>query len=173
MSDSLVDKAVILKAHRAEKPSIKLPAVNERALFREKIAKELGGFVCWLTEWIIPENLTNGRYGVRAYQHEEVAEKRDQMSDEARLLEMIDILIFEPTDDYRDKPVEISSTRLEILLRERARFVNMARELEKVLWNRQALANGLGKLKGHGRVGKTRRETEAGSSTHLGLPRKI
>jgi hypothetical protein len=58
-------------------------------------------------------------------------------------------------------------------VRERARFVNMARELEKVLWNRQALANGLGKLKGHGRVGKTRRETEAGSSTHLGLPRKI
>jgi hypothetical protein len=160
MSDSLVDKAVILKAHRAEKPSISLPAVNERAAFREKIAKELPAFVYWLTQWVIPEDLTNGRYGVKAYQHEELAEKLDQMSDEARLLEMIDILIFDATDDYRDKPVDIRSSRLEILLREQARFVNMTRELEKVLWNRQALANGLGNLKGHGRVEKKKKDSK-------------
>jgi hypothetical protein len=73
MSDSLVDKAVILKAHRAEKPSIRLPAVNERAAFREKIAKELPAFVYWLTQWVIPEDLTNGRYGVKAYQHSSVS----------------------------------------------------------------------------------------------------
>jgi hypothetical protein len=160
MSDSLVDKAVILKAHRTEKPSIKLPTVNERAAFRERIAKELPAFVYWLTQWVIPEGLTNGRYGVKAYQHEELAEKLDQMSDEARLLEMIDILIFESTDDYRDKPVEISCSLLEILLRERARFVNMTRELEKVLWNRQALANELRNLKGHGRVEKKRKDSK-------------
>jgi hypothetical protein len=141
-------------------PSIKLPTVNERAAFREKIAKELPAFVYWLTQWVIPEDLTNGRYGVKAYQHEELAEKLDQMSDEARLLEMIDILIFEATDDYRNKPVEISASRLEILLREQAKFVNMTRELEKVLWNRQALANGLAKLKGHGRVEKKKKDSK-------------
>lgn len=94
MTGSTADKAIILKAHKAENPRVKLPGVNEREAFRQQIEKALPAFIQQeLLDWKIPDELKNGRYGIKAYQHKELAEALHQMSDEARLLEMIDILL--------------------------------------------------------------------------------
>ena len=141
LDESTVGKAIILKAHKAENPRVQLPNVKERPDFRERFERALPGFVHMLTQWEIPEAITNGRYGVRAYQHPELKAALGHMSDEARLLEMIDILL--PLSE----PWEGTSGDLEIALRAYAKDSGMSQELSKVLWNRRALGNGLGKIR--------------------------
>lgn len=141
MTGSTADKAIILKAHKAEEPRVTLPGVKERHGFREQIENELPAFVYWLTSWQLPEELQNGRYGVKAFQQAEIAAAIHSMSDEARLLDMIDILL--PLSESW----EGIGGDLELELRDSAKESGMSRELEKIIWNRQALGNGLGKLR--------------------------
>ncbi len=146
MNDSTRDKAIILKVDKPENPTIKLPTIEERPAFREEIEKQLPAFVYKLTKWGIPEEIADTRYGVKAYQHPELKEKLHDMSEEGRLQRMINLLLFE--FQPLDEPWDGSISQLWLALKDRARYANMTKELDKVIWNPEVLGSGLGKLKG-------------------------
>jgi hypothetical protein len=144
MNDSTTDKAIILKVTKALNPQVKLPgnSKEERAAFRDQFKKELPAFIQQeLLDWEIPEDLKDGRYGIIAWQHPDLAKAIHQMSDEGRLLEMLGILL------DRSRAQEFTLEEMEPEIRARASELSMSQELTKVLWNRQSLGNGMGKLR--------------------------
>jgi len=161
-TESTADKMIVLKAYKAEKPLVKLPTIAERKAFRDKIEAELPAYVNWLMNWEVPAEIQDSRFGVKAYRNPELAEKLDSMSDEARVLEMIDILLFKHAN--LKEAWEGSYEDLELALRQAAKEAYMSEELRKVLWNRKALQHGLGRLKGPTSTSRvSRKHTEKGN----------
>ena len=158
INESMLDKAIVLKAHQAEKPKIILPTVAERPAFRAKVENELPAFIYHLTKYQIPEKIRDGRYGVKAYQHPEIENKLRKMSDETREQEMIDLLLFESHSEYQEKGWDGTLGELELALRYWAKEYNMSGEFTKVFRHRGALVNFLSEAKGKGRVEKRHRK---------------
>ena len=65
----------------------------ERASFWDAILKELPGFIHFLQNWEIPEELTDSRFGICAYHHPDIVKVVEEMSPERRLLELIEATV--------------------------------------------------------------------------------
>jgi len=151
--ESLVDKVIVLKARRCETPLVQLPDRDDEDAskrFRETISQELSSYIFWLiNEFEVPQELRDRRYGVKAYQHPELAEKLFRMTDESGLLEIIDRLLFTPNPG---NPWKGTAQELENRLRELGFAPHIKQKLDKLLAKEWMLTQHLGKLKATGRV---------------------
>jgi len=94
IDESLADKLIILKA---EKHPMPMPTCSdrEREAFMATLRAELPHFIHFLVEWSIPDDLRSERYGVTHFQHPEILEAIGMLTPEARLLEVIDTVLFD------------------------------------------------------------------------------
>ena len=93
MDESLADKLMLLRTHRAEMP---MPTdTNEaRAAFWAALMAELPALVGHLLRWQIPDELRCHRFGVKTFQHPYLLDAIDTISPEFRLLALVDAVLF-------------------------------------------------------------------------------
>ena len=89
---SLKDKIMLFKVQQATMP---MPCNSplERASFWDAILKELPGVVHFLQDWPITEDLSDSRFGIRAFHHPDIVKIVEDMSPERRLLELIEATV--------------------------------------------------------------------------------
>lgn len=91
MDVSLLDKVMLLKCSPAK-------LSEDRAKNWQRLAGELPGLAYQLAKWRIPEDMACPRFGVSAYQHPALLSMLMDLSPEARLLSLIDEVIFAKAD---------------------------------------------------------------------------
>jgi hypothetical protein len=108
LDDSLADKMIILKAYRNPMP-MPTETPEERAAFQAKIRSELPAYVHYLLMLEIPEKLRAPRYGVQAYQNEEIVKAMNNIAPEFQLLELIDAHFGERKVPWEGKAANLQS----------------------------------------------------------------
>lgn len=113
LDDSLLDKIFLLKCDIAE-------VGPDRAKTWATILREIPAIRAWLLGGLIPlpREHQDNRFGVRAWQHPELLQHLSDLSPEARLLMIVDHVLFEQVKpEDRDTPFFGKSIELEKALR--------------------------------------------------------
>ncbi len=97
LDESLLDKLMLFRAYRRPMP-MPTDTNEERAEFLGTLHRELPAFVDFLTGWRIPSDLVGSRFGVTHFHHPEIVEALNQLTPQARLLSLIDAVLFAPGD---------------------------------------------------------------------------
>ena len=140
LDESLKDKVILMRCQRHEMP-IKADTVAGQEQLRAAIAAELPAFAAAIDAFEIPFEIRDDRCGVLAYQHPELIAALDCLAPEARLLEMIDEVIF------RANPARLEVTVLSAeLAQELRRSEVYGREAERLFGFRDACGTYLGRL---------------------------
>lgn len=128
IDDSIAGKIILLKANKQPMP-MATATQDDRTKFWQTLIQEIATFLYWiLYEYKIPSELVNERYGVKHYHHPEILSAIDGISQETRLLEIIDAELF----DGANAPAEWTGTapQLEAYLTESsAKLAYQARQL--------------------------------------------
>jgi len=111
MDDSLQDKLMLLRVHRADMP-MPTDSVDGRAAFWSALMAELPAFVGYLTRMEIPEGLRCQRFGIATFHHPDLLEAIDDISPEFRLLSLIDAVVFADSGPA-DGPLILTAEKLE------------------------------------------------------------
>jgi hypothetical protein len=142
---SLSDKIHLFKAY-----SVNLAMPNrthaERRAFDAAVQAALPGFLAELYAWEIPAELLGGRFGVKHYHNQRLLEELDALSDESKLMELIDVssLVCSSEPDWKDLPVWIG--KAEVLHQELCSDRSTRFAAERLLGWRNATGTLLGKL---------------------------
>jgi hypothetical protein len=88
--DSIIDKIILLQAVRPAILGHEDWMSHSRSENWARICAELPGFCAFLTEYQIPPNLRDGRFGVSHYQNPDLLVQLKAEAPERRLLELID-----------------------------------------------------------------------------------
>jgi len=91
LDDSLVDKITLLRAFMYTFPYDAADLAGRRT-FREALTAQLPAYVDFLAKLDIPKDMRSQRYGCVAYQDDVLLSSLDDLSPEAKLLELIDQL---------------------------------------------------------------------------------
>jgi hypothetical protein len=113
IDDSLSDKMILCKVSRRELP-MPTGTDDERAAFQTKIRHEMAGYLHYLLNIEIPQDLKHPRYGVKAYLNNELLASLNEIAPEFRLLDLIDNCF---ADGFRKGPIKKTSTEWENELR--------------------------------------------------------
>ena len=116
LDHDVADKIILLKASRHPMP---MPTeTNEaREAFMIKLKSELPAFVHYLTQYQIPENCRDGRYGIMSFRQPGLVDSLNESTPEHQLMELIDAAHFRnsPSSEPKDGPLE--GTAVQILKR--------------------------------------------------------
>lgn len=124
MDDSITDKIILLKAHKCAMP-MPTGSPQERQEFYRALCNELPAFLHAMTQWEIPKELSNPRFGICAYQHPELMETLTELQPELQLLAITDQCLFAHNPEWSG-----SAERLEKELTDSdAVFSNKAKKL--------------------------------------------
>ncbi|MAK37260.1 MAG: hypothetical protein CMC15_13990 [Flavobacteriaceae bacterium] len=137
LDTSLRDKIMLFKIKKAKMP-LPCNSPQERKVFWEELKKELPAFIQFLQNWEIPQDLTDSRFGVAAYQHPDLVKVVEDMAPEKRLMELIEVTIL-PGGEF-----EGTLTELEARLIGDPTF---GRQLSKLLKGANALQTYMRRLK--------------------------
>lgn len=96
MDESVEDKIILLKTERPGLFNEPEWANAGRRANEAKLRAELPGFLHHLESFQIPEGLRSSRFGIRHFQHQDLLSALGALSNEQRLLDLIDIAIFPP-----------------------------------------------------------------------------
>lgn len=161
--DSIKDKLIILHASQSkhERQATILPDANVEGAqeeFVERIRKARPAFTHYIQNREIPEKYQDSRFGPAPYINPELAKVMHKASDEGKLLDLIDKLVF--TFENRAEPWEGTSSELDLLLSVNAKDASQTKDLDRVKWKGDAIGNGLWLLSKHpgGRVTKRERQ---------------
>ena len=89
---SIEDKIMLFKVAPATMP-MECNTPDGRDAFWRALMDELPGFIFMIENYRIPKELTDPRFGIKAYHHAEIVEILGDMSPEARLAELIEVII--------------------------------------------------------------------------------
>ncbi len=122
------------KAHLFKVSEFELPMPNrtpeEWAALDAAVAAELPGFIHDLLNWNVPERLRSDRFGVKAYHNPHLLEQLFEMSKQAQLESLIDIVL-----PLRSENGHWSGTAAE-LKAELCRSYDVGKDAQKLLdWN--------------------------------------
>lgn len=93
LDESIADKMILLRAQCRPMP-MDTSTDAGRQEFHQRLMAELPHLIHHLLNWTIPEELVCGRFGVRHYHHPELLSAIDDLSNELRLLALIDGELF-------------------------------------------------------------------------------
>lgn len=106
MDPSIEDKTILLScSHASVDP--------DRAKTWRVLSSELPALAYYLERWKLPENMRDTRYGVKAWHHPALLEALTNLSDEMRLLSIIDQVLFVESPVMVKVPWEGTSEELE------------------------------------------------------------
>jgi hypothetical protein len=112
--DGLADKISMFKSRKASN----LVAQEDRPEFLEKVISEMPAFVHYLVhDYVIPEDIRESRWGVKAYQHPDVLIALDELAPETKLDSLVKAVLFGINQPYQTDFTG-SSIELEQRLRE-------------------------------------------------------
>ncbi len=92
LDNSIEDKIMLFKVAPASMP-MECDSPAGRKSFWDGLMAELPGFVWFVENFRVPAELKDTRFGIKAYHHREIVEVLDDMAPEARLSELIDVVI--------------------------------------------------------------------------------
>ena len=92
LDNSIEDKIMLLKVAPAKMP-MECDTPAGREAFWEGLMAELPGFIWFVENFRIPAELNDPRFGIKAYHHKDIVEILEDMAPEARLSELIDVVI--------------------------------------------------------------------------------
>ena len=104
LDPSIQDKIIILKC-------VDAGLSGSRATIWKQLTSELPALAWHLDRWKLPPEMCDRRYGVKAWHHPELLEGLQSLSDETRLLSLIDQVLF--TGQLLDGPWTGTSEKLE------------------------------------------------------------
>jgi hypothetical protein len=113
IDDSLSDKMILCKVSRRELP-MPTGTDDERAAFQARIRQEMAGYLHYLLNIEIPQDLRHPRYGIKAYLNDELLGSLNEIAPEFRLLDLIDYCLAEASKG----PIKKTSTEWENYLRD-------------------------------------------------------
>ena len=133
--ENVGDKMMILKAAKGQ-----FPIGNEEGQkWRKGLSAELPAFIHWLLyQYVIPERLQDGRYGIKHYHHPDIVEAIGEMAPEEELYRMIEAVVLETQHEDILSAEKIES----MLLRDQV----YGRRAERLLRYPNACARYLGRL---------------------------
>jgi hypothetical protein len=79
-------------------PPMPINTVTDRDAMWKALVAELPAFLWYLRQWEIPQELRSPRYGIKEFHHPQLLTALRQTAPEERLLEIIDIIIFNGMD---------------------------------------------------------------------------
>jgi hypothetical protein len=119
LDDSIEDKVMLLLAQKFTMP-MPTQSLEQRKALQARIAEELPAYIEYLCNWEIPEELRDGRFGVRHFHHPELLAALDSLSPEMRLLSLINEHVFSDktlcADETFFPPWTGTASRLEAFL---------------------------------------------------------
>ena len=89
IDESLIDKIILLKAHKREMP-MPTETAEQKAAFWDKLVAELPAFLSYLDHWEIPSQLISSRFGITHFHHPALLEAIESLAHEVKLLALID-----------------------------------------------------------------------------------
>lgn len=116
--EGLKDKLMLFHARSFQMPVDTLADGGQDKLWKS-ITDELPAFVHFLESFVIREEMRDSRFGVKAFHNSELLELMDAMTDEMKLLEMVDSTHFNAP---QAAPWEGRANELEELLRDATGF---------------------------------------------------
>jgi hypothetical protein len=98
ISSSFADKVHLFHC-RAHADPLPNTTPEERQTLDALVAEQLPAFIHDLLAEPIPEGIVGQRFGVKAYHNPELLASLDELSDERKLLDLVDGALLPPTDD--------------------------------------------------------------------------
>jgi hypothetical protein len=113
ISPDVADKISLLKVRQCEMP-MPTTTQEEKEQFWRQLVSELPAFIHFLQSWEVPVELRCSRGGTRHYHHPDILAVLDEHRHETRLLALIDMHFFQPSQGYLIRNhIELSSVEIE------------------------------------------------------------
>ena len=106
IDDSLVDKIILLRAHRQDLPT---ETEAQRKKFWEDLTGELPAFMHWLEQMEIPTHMASSRFGVSHFHHPELIQAIQQLSPEMKLWGMIEGTVLKDRSEWTGTALELET----------------------------------------------------------------
>ena len=137
LEDSIEDKIMLLKVEQAVMP-MKSDSPRCRVEFWDGIRAEIPSFAKFIEEYVVPENLQESRFGIKAYQHPDLVEILKEMTHENRLMALMEIIVIPENGTWKGTLEELETALLE--------DSTFKRQIEKLLYYPTALMTYLRRL---------------------------
>ena len=138
LDSSIEDKIILLRAHKSAMP-MPTATPDQRKAFWRTITAEIPAFLHYLTQSVIPDSIRGERFGIEHFHHPELLQALNELSPQAKLLQIIDAVLFS------DTPLQIwegTATQLEQVLK----YSASRQEAERLLAFPLACGRYLGRL---------------------------
>jgi len=137
LEDSIEDKIMLLKVEQAVMP-MKSDSPRCRVEFWDGIRAEIPSFAKFIEEYVIPEELQESRFGIKAFQHPDLVEILKEMTHETRLMALMEIIVIPENGTWKGTLEELETALLE--------DSTFKRQIEKLLYYPTALLTYLRRL---------------------------
>ena len=137
LEDSIEDKIMLLKVEQAVMP-MKSDSPRCRVEFWDGIRAEIPSFAKFIEEYVIPEELQESRFGIKAFQHPDLVEILKEMTHETRLMALMEIIVIPENGSWKGTLEELETALLE--------DSTFKRQIEKLLYYPTALLTYLRRL---------------------------
>ena len=116
-------------------PTVFMPMKSDsprsRVEFWDGVRAEIPSFAKFIEEYVIPENLQESRFGIKAFQHPDLVEILKEMTHENRLMALMEIIVIPENGTWKGTLEELETALLE--------DSTFKRQIEKLLYYPTAL----------------------------------
>lgn len=135
----IADKLILL---RCQRPKVDFPTGTHdlRNAYWLRLMAELPAFAYFLTQYRIPSELQDQRFGVRYFHHPDLVESLRSLAPEAKLLELID------RELWQNREQRWEGTAGELESRLRSEFSTVRREADRLFYWPNACGTYLGRI---------------------------
>ena len=123
-------------------PTVFMPMKSDsprsRVEFWDGVRAEIPSFAKFIEEYVIPEELQESRFGIKAFQHPDLVEILKEMTHETRLMALMEIIVIPENGTWKGTLEELETALLE--------DSTFKRQIEKLLYYPTALLTYLRRL---------------------------
>ena len=116
-------------------PTVFMPMKSDsprcRVEFWDGVRAEIPSFAKFIEEYVVPENLQESRFGIKAFQHPDLVEILKEMTHENRLMALMEIIVIPENGTWKGTLEELETALLE--------DSTFKRQIEKLLYYPTAL----------------------------------
>ena len=137
LEESIEDKIMLLKVDQAIMP-MKSDSPRSRVEFWDAVRAEIPSFLYFIESYVVPDELQESRFGIKAFQHPDLVEILKEMTHENRLMALMEIIVIPDNGSWKGTLEELETALLE--------DSTYKRQIEKLLYYPTALMTYLRRL---------------------------
>ena len=130
LEESIEDKIMLLKVDQAIMP-MKSDSPRSRVEFWDAVRAEIPSFLHFIENYVVPDELQESRFGIKAFQHPALVEILKEMTHENRLMALMEIIVIPDNGSWKGTLEELETALLE--------DSTYKRQIEKLLYYPTAL----------------------------------